>query len=165
MGEHFLRHENWVMGVHRGEKMSECQLSQISWRQRVTEFAGCVSEVWRQVFSRQTDFRFLAVTPLTLFKRFSTPNARQSNTTTKTNIYLAFLQNFVACSEDTFAVSCYRTVTARPIPAIPSPGWRIYLTAAFKAFKNHSWISTALSLPATVHVVPCVFVCRAVSRQ
>lgn len=119
-------------------------------------------------FRRQIpDFCFLAVTPLTLFKRFSTPQCKtkQSNTTIKPNIHLAFLQNFVACSEDTFAVSCYRTCNSSAY-SCNTVSWVENLPhSCFQGVqKKHSWISTALSLPATVHAVPCVCVCRAVDK-
>ena len=138
--EHVRQHENWVTvaeprgSSHGGEnvRMSECQHSQISRVQGVTELAG-----W--IFSRS--FFFLLFLKINFFFgwHLSFPStAKQGN---NKKCMLVFFKSF-PCSE---VRNCYRYFSY-DLSQVKVP------YSLFEVSKEHRCISVVSVLPATVYV-------------
>lgn len=122
-------------------KMSECQHSQISGGQRLTQFEGWLSGRWRQVW-RQIYFRSVLTFSVTsAFKHFSAALVRRSDATK----YLSWV--FFSPAVRLQYSQIYRTLS----PITP-PRCRIYLHSCFEASGEHSCISSVSLLPATVYI-------------
>lgn len=137
----------------------KCQYSQISRGQRVAEFAGWLSEVWRQIRKQTLDLFYFLYSSFSHFQwhpRLNTfhPRARQSTKTKYLSrvFFLNFcLQIVLQCSliyRTSYSYSSYKPCRMQSIPH-----------SCFQASTEHSCISTVSVLPATVYVVPGV--CRA----
>ncbi len=144
--------QSWK-GVHKGEKISECQHSQIS-RGGAKSYRVCRLGLWSMMSALETNTGFVSF-PLFSVLTFSATSALKHffrpvrDEATQQYIYLGFLLNFspavrLQCSLIYRTGYSYFSYYAPRVQNVPH--------SCFEASKEHSCISTVSVLPATVYV-------------